>query len=79
MCPAQGKYAWRLQMQGLDGRAFQLGSDGSKLASTNGTFRVLDGNEKGAPGSPQHLPSADVRFTPNRMAPIRCKFWVPWS
>jgi hypothetical protein len=39
-----------LQMRGRDAREFQLGSDGSKLASTNGTFRVLDGNEKGELG-----------------------------
>ena len=65
------------QMQGQDGRALQLGSDGSKLASTNGTFRVLDGNEKGEPGVPGDLglgwkpcgvhPPGAAALTPNML------------
>ena len=49
-------------MDGRDARALQLGSDGSKVASTNGTFRVLDGNEKG-----------EVAQRWRRRAPVCCR------
>lgn len=73
-------------MQGNSGRAFQLGSDGSKLASTNGTFRVLDGNEKGVlvPYSPQRRSSnAAAHRTRTEQtiaaAPKPVLIWMPWS
>jgi hypothetical protein len=36
-----------MQIQGQDSRDYQMGSDGSKMSSSNGTFHIADSKEKG--------------------------------